>query len=480
MPLINFSGIASGIDTEGLISATEQAKRATSVDPKEEEISELEDTNASFEELNTKLSTLQNITRNFSSLEGGIVAKSGSSTDETVATATATSAATNATYSLNVSQLAKNATLSLASTLGTYTTADDAINSNINNGAAAADRTVSFSIGATDPETVDIVLTNATTLSGFVSEFNDNSTTASASVVNVGTTSSPDYRVLIVSNSTGLDDGEITITDIGNEIDENPGVGNAAFDSNTTSQALDAEFTLAGISGTITRSSNAVNDLVTGVTFELRTTGTADITVGVDKTTTIANVEDYIEAYNDIVTFIDQSNEIIREEDGEDVDNIFGPLANSRVDDNVLTALRTATSSAALDTAGLQYNIFAALGVTTEDSDGTLNFDEEEFEEALDAEPDSVNQLFKNLGDETGLTGGTIDQFIRFNGLIDTVTTSNDEQISRLNDDISRAEQLIAQNSANLRQRFARLESRIGELQSQQANLTSALGGLQA
>lgn len=480
MPLINFSGIASGIDTEGLIEATSAAKRATNVDPKEDEIAKLDDTNAAFEELNTKLSTLQSLSRGFSSINGGIVSKLGSSTDETVATATASTAATNATYTVNVTQLAKNATISLASTSGTYTTADSVINSNINNGAAEANRTVSIAIGTVDTETVDIILTDSTTLTGFVNEFNETSTKATASVINAGTTSTPDFRILIVSNSTGVDSGEITITDVGNEIDENPGVGNAAFDTNTISQALNAEFTLDGIAGTISRPSNTINDLVTGVTFELRTIGTANISIGIDKTTTISAVEEYLEVYNDIITFVKDNNEIIREEDGEDVDNIFGPLANSRVDDNILTSLRTDFSSATLTTDGLQFNIFAALGITTNNSDGTLDFDEEEFEAALDGEPDSVNQLFKNLGDSSGLTGGTIDQFIRFNGLIDSVTNSADEQITRLNDDISRAEQLIADNEANLRARFARLEARIGELQSQQNSLTGALGGLSA
>jgi flagellar hook-associated protein 2 len=473
MPLINFSGIASGIDTEGLISATSAARRATQVDPKNDEISELEDTNAAYEELNTKLSTLQSIARNFSTINGGIVAKSGRSSDETVATASASTSATNATYNIDVDVLARNATLSLAST-ATYSSADSVISATINNGAGAALRTVSFDIGTGSfLDEVDIEITNTTTLTQFVNQFNEATSKASASVVNVGTATSPNYRILIVSAKTGLDEGTITV-DVGNEID----VTNSAFNTNTLAQAVNAEFTMTGIAGTIYRQSNIVTDLVDGVTFNFNSLGITAISVGTDKTATIAAVKDYVEAFNDIVTFIAENNLITRQEDGEDVDNTFGPLSKSRVDENVLTNLRSSISASALTGDTLLYKIFASIGLTTNDKDGSIDLDEDELDTALDEEPDSVNSLFTNLGDAIGLTGGTIDQFIRFNGLIDVVTTSNDERVTRLNDDIARAEALIAQNEQNMRARFARLEAQMGKMQQQQSSLSSILAGI--
>jgi len=110
MPVINFSGLASGIDSNALIEAISEATRQARVVPHEDRIAELEDTNTSFDELKTKLETLQSLLRDFATIYGGGVIKSASSTDETVLTATAATSASNGTYSLTVNQLAKNAT----------------------------------------------------------------------------------------------------------------------------------------------------------------------------------------------------------------------------------------------------------------------------------------------------------------------------------------------------------------------------------
>ncbi|RMG44420.1 MAG: hypothetical protein D6719_01810 [Candidatus Dadabacteria bacterium] len=470
MPLINFTGLASGIDAEALISATSDAARAQRVTPLEDKISELEDTNSSLEELKTKLTSLKSLLQQFTTVNGGAVAKLGKSTDETVVTATASNAASDGSYSITVTQLAKNATISFATTATTYTSATDVIDSGINDGAPDADRTIPITIGTgAKAETVNVVLTSTTTLNDFVEAFNNSTTKATAVVSNVGTSSSPDYRVIITSNKEGTEEGQLTIGAYGPEI--------TAFDSNTTDPATDANFTLSGVSGTITRSTNTVSDLIPGVTFTLESVGgPTTITVATDVSATTSAVQDFIDAYNDIVKYLDENNQITRQEDGKNVTNIFGPLANTRVDDGVLTSLRGDMSGSTYSS-GTQIKIFADLGITTE-RDGTLKFDTDTFEQALSDEPDSVKNILQNFGDTAAVTNGTIDQYIRFNGLIEVVTKGNTQRITDLNKQISEAEKSILRNEELTRQRFARLESLIGQLQSQQQALTSALAGL--
>lgn len=478
MPLINFSGLASGIDSEALIEATIQAQEGVRITPKEDKISDLEDTNSALEELKTKLSTLQSTLKSFATINGGIVAKQAVSSNESVITGAANNSATAGTYSFTVTQLAKNATVSLASAGQTYTSQAAVINSSINPGAAAADRTVSIDVGTgANQETVDVVLTNTTTLDDFATQFNTNSNKAVATIVNVGTSSSPDYVIMITSNEQGEEDGTITISSVGTEITT---AGSGAFDDNTVSQATNAEFSVDGIGGTITRQSNTVSDLVAGVTFNLAATGTATVSIGNDNATTASSAQEFIEIYNEIVEFVKENNEITREEDGEDVENIFGALAKTRLDDNVLTSLRSDISGSSIsDGSAETVTIFAAMGITTE-RDGTLAFDAEDFETAMNNEPNAVRDLFQNFADATSLTGGTIDQYIRFNGLFDTTTNGNSEQVSNLNDQIARQRQIIEAQAAQLRARFARLEGLIGNLQNQQNSLTSILGGAAA
>ncbi|MEZ4754201.1 MAG: flagellar filament capping protein FliD [Bdellovibrionota bacterium] len=366
--------------------------------------------------------------------------------------------------------MAENAVFTLRSTAGAYTSTSAAIASGINNGDAAALRTVSIDIGDSSTETVDIVVTSTMTLSDFASTFNNTSSRATASVVNVGTSSSPDYRIMITSKKTGLDEGSIGVT-VGASVS-----GQNAFDNNSEDPALNSTFTIDGIAGTITRQSNTVGDVIPSLSFEFVSTGTATISVGNDIESTKSAVSDLIGEINEIITYVKENNSIERVEDGEEVENIFGPLASTRVDDGVLTALKSNMSGASYSL-GTLVKIFADMGVTTE-RDGTLKFDEDKFQEAMTSEPDSVNNILKSFADAAALTGGTLDTYIRFNGLLDVTINGNSSLIENLNDRIARAEAALAQKEQNMRARFARLESLIGGLQQQQSALSSALAGL--
>ncbi len=473
MATINFAGIASGIDSEALIDALSESQRNIKVKPKEDKISELGDTNSALTELKTKMTELQTLLRKYTTVGGGIVAKQAISSDESVLTAVASNSARNGAYSLTVTNLAKNATATLSSTAQTYANGSSVINSGINNGAAAASRTVSITVGTgAELETVDVLMTNTTTLDQFVTSFNNTSNRASASLINVGTSAAPDYQIMITSDNQGTSKGEVAMS-VGSEITS---AGLGAFNDNTLSQATNAEFTMDGVSGTITRSSNTVNDLIAGVTFSLTNTGTATVAISTDNASTISSAKEFVEKFNELVKYIDENNQVTREEDGEDVSNVFGALAKTRVDDNVLTSLRSVISSSSItDGSAEAITIFGAMGIKTQ-RDGTLEFDEDEFEDALNAEPESVKTLFQTFSDTAAMTGGTIDQYIRFNGLLDVTVNGNKTQISSMNEQITRAESIIAKMAESQRARFARLEGLMGTLQNQQNSLASILG----
>ena len=121
--------------------------------------------------------------------------------------------------------------------------------------------------------------------------------------------------------------------------------------------------------------------------------------------------------------------------------------------------------------------ILADMGITTE-RDGTLKFDSTKLQEAISKEPSSVGALLNSLADTTATTGGTIDQYTRFNGLLGVTIDANKTTITDLNQRIADAEKQIAQQAENMKARYARLESLMSKLQSQQSSLTSALAGL--
>ncbi len=463
MALINFSGIASGIDSSSLIKALLDKERAARISPLEKKVSSLEDTNSAFGELSDLLSKLKTSSAKFRALNGSAISKSVTSSDETVATATASGAATNGQYTLTVSTLAKNGTYSFNDRFASDTTA---IDSGIVDGDPAVDRTVTVTLGTgAEQESIGIELTSTTTAGEFVTQFNAQSTQGSASLVNVGTSASPSYAIVISSNNEGTEEGQIGVS-VGSSI-----TGAGAFTAGTLSQATDATFTVSGISGTITRSSNTVNDVISGVSLNLSEVGAATVTVGNDSSATAATLQEFVDAYNEVVNYVRENDLVTREESGSEVSNLFAPLASTSIDENILSALRSSLGSAT--TSGGAVSVLADLGITTQ-RDGTLKFDTDTFNTALADDPNGVQAITEALGEDLASVGGTIDQFIQFGGLIDQSENSNKTEITSANSRIAEIEQNLSRQEESLIRQFARLESLIGQLNSQQ----SALSGL--
>ena len=212
------------------------------------------------------------------------------------------------------------------------------------------------------------------------------------------------------------------------------------------------------------------------MTLELNSTGTSTVKISEDATSTIAKVQDFVDLYNDLVQFVESNNAVTREENGDEVSNTFAPLASTRVDDNMLNALRTELSSA-VASAGATVRIFADVGITTQ-RDGTLGLDSSKLQTAISSEVSSVSAVFQSFADAVATTGGVIDQYTRFNGLLDTTINANKTTISDLNQRIADAEASIQRQADALKQRYARLESTMGRLQNQQQSLSAALAGL--
>jgi flagellar hook-associated protein 2 len=490
MPTINFAGIASGIDSNALIDAISQSTRQARITPNETKVSELGETNSAFDELKDKLKNLQDLAFNFSTLGGGALSKLATSSDETAVTARASNAATNGSYTLSVVSKAKNHSMSFDER---YLNTTTPIQPSMVDTDPAANRTMTFTIGqGTDQKTVPVVLTSTMTVAGFVEAFNASVLTnapgyANASVINTGDSPNP-YAIMINTNNEGTAKGLIASVGLGASV--------SGFLTTGDSPATNAEFSIDGVSGTIIKSSNVITDVIAGVTFSIQDdSGSATISVSDDVTKSQATIQEFVDAYNEIVQFLAENNQIKREEDGKEVQNIFSPLSKSRTDDNFLTSFRNGMSLARnqqiTNDTDIAVNTLTDIGFQTQ-RDGTIKFVTDDltlpnFKDAMAADSSLVNSILTRFGDIVGTVagvpslqpgGGIIQQYTRANGLIDVSVNGNKQLITNLNDKITQAEAFIKQQEENLRRKFASLESLTGKLQGQQQALTSALSGL--
>ena len=456
MPVVQFTGLASGIDSASLVDALIEARETTN-QLRRAEIEFIESETDALEELNTKILALSDLVDQFSTLNGGGISKKAESTDTSVATASAGSDAINSSFDLTVNTIADNATVSIedsyASLSAFYTT--------------GGDTTLQIDVGGTPISHTVNITSSVTTLQDVINDINSSSTIGSlavASGVNVGTESSPDYRIMITSLNTGTDEGSLTVTD------------GAAGTTITTDQATNSEFTISGIAGTITRQSNTVNDVITGVTFQIQDTGSATISVSDDSDETAEKMQEILDSYNEVVDFIDENDTVERVESGQNIANVFGSLAKTSIDNDFLTSFRTSLSTATSSN-GTSVASMAELGIKT-NRDGTLEFDVDDFKEAISSDSVGAGEVIRDFADDLSGISGVLSQFTKFNGFIDIAQESNASEIELLNSEINQKDRSNQKLRETLELRFSKLESTVSKLQSQESALSGILAGL--
>lgn len=463
MPVAQFTGLASGIDSKALIDAIIEGRTLTNK-TRQKEIDFLESSNDSLEQLNTKMLALSDLVDKFRLINGGGIQKKASSSDSTVATAIAGSSSGNASYGLTVTSVADSANGALYNSTP-YSSATSVFQS----GAGSGSIQILVGTGG-DQVSIDVSVTlGTTTVQEVVDAINADSDSpgrVSASLVNLGTTSSPNYQIMISTVQQGTAKGTLAITP----------TGLADVNVSTIDQATDAQFTLAGLSGTITRTSNSVSDVAPGMTFNLYKAGSASITVADDSDSTADLMGQIVSGYNDLVKFVNENNQITRVKNQDNATNVYGSLAKTRADDDFLASFREdlagATSSNGTTVTGL-----AALGVKT-NRDGTLTFDSDAFKTALGADPVGTSEVLQSFADAAGGISGTIYKYTSFQGVIDVAVDANKSQIDNLNDAINQLNRSSAKYREALEFQFSKLESISAKLQSQQSSLSGLISSL--
>ena len=177
-PSINFSGLASGIDTSSIISqlTTVAQQPITLLQGKDDTYnSEL----SAWQQFNTNLSSLQSAAATLGQASTFNTA-SATSSDATVATVTTLPGAALGDHSLTVTQLAQ---------------AQKVVSSSVNSGSTALGKPGSFTLNG---KTVTVSASDA--LTDVAVKINAAGAGVSASVVNVGP---GDFRLTLTSNATG-------------------------------------------------------------------------------------------------------------------------------------------------------------------------------------------------------------------------------------------------------------------------------------
>ena len=391
----------SGLNVTQIVDALVDAERV----PKQKQIDEAKESAtvkiSALGSLKNELSVFQT---NAEALDGQIGLALSSSTSNVTLSRTDSSLASEFSHTINVASIAKSQVLNFNNNGSGFssTTADIGIDqltlefgswsgTSFSANSAYATTTLNLVTGATSLADVRDAINNAAIgVTASIIEVSENSYSLMVKSVE-GASQSLRVRSYLSSSETGV-------------LKYNPGnVAPLADSSTQVVAAADASFTVDGVS--VTRDSNTITDLFSGVTVELSNVSSSDLNTDqiisskYSEADAMTTLETVVSEINYLLSFLkEQSAPGANGEEG-------GPLHNDhfiRFTENKIKNL-TSTAIAGYDNANIYLSNF---GVVTE-LDGTLSIDETRFKEYFAANPQhfaAVTTSMIRTGD-AGITG---------------------------------------------------------------------------
>lgn len=442
-------GAGSGIFSADLVDQLVNAERR----PAEVRLNQQQQTTESkisaYGALRSAIEALRSPMETLSSSEG-LKAFSANSSNESVAGVSIDpNFANRGNYSLNITQLAQ--AQSLAS--GEFSDRDS---------APLGTGTLTFNVGGVS---TDITIDESNnTLEGVASAINDANAGVSAGIVDTGS----GYRLVLSSNESGISNAiQVSVSGDGDGSDtDTGGLSRFAFDGTTsnlteTVQAKDAQLEVNGIA--ITRSSNIVEGVVDGVTFDLKSTGISSVSVARDSDAVAGRVQEFVDKFNAL-------QDVIKKYSGFDsASGRGGVLSGDSTIRSIQSDLRGLLTTIPEGLEGSPVRMLGDIGIATDPSTGKLEFDQAKFKQQLDDNPGAVSALFAERDGVDGIAGRTLDRlegFLSSNGSLSNRTDGLNKTLSNIQDQRDQLELRIASYEERLINQFSAADSLIAQIQS--------------
>lgn len=450
MATITSSGAGSGLDVNSLVTQLVAAERSAQdarlvkVDTRlTTEFTALSQLKSSMSAFQTALAGLKNAST--------LIARKVTLSDDENLTATAATSAIAGSYSVEVEQLARVATLKSSVFTGGSST-------------VVGTGTLTLSLGSSS-FTVDIDSTS-NTLAGIRDAINKAPTnTGVHATLLSGTTGS---YLVVTGDKTGLAN-TVRITQNGGD----GGLSQVVYDPPNPSAltSIDAQDAIVNISGIPVHSAtNVISDAIDGVTLNLKkqAPGTVEtLTISNDDDAVKTKVNGFVTAYNALATQI----ATLRSYDA--ATQKAGPLLGDALLLNIEAQLRR-TVSGPVGGATEPYTTLASVGIAF-GTNGKLALDDTKFQAAMAANSTAVNTLFSSpKGVATQLNTFLDEQLSTAGG----IATRNAGIETRRKDLLARQDALelrMATIQARYLKQFTALDSLLSKMQSTSTYLTQQL-----
>lgn len=238
-----------------------------------------------------------------------------------------------------------------------------------------------------DGETCTVTTDEWTTLQDMVNLINNDSNNpgVSASILKHDGATGGDYHLVLTGRNSG-EDYALTVEAATTLSGFESGTGNWTV----TQTARNSQVRVDGYPSVdwIERNSNTLTDVISGMTIDLATTGTATITLNQDTSSLESNLSNMVNAYNGIVDCVEGYT-------GYDEETGTSSLMQGDTTLNsLLSQIRGVFTGTVpgFDSSRDKYTILSQIGIEI-DKDGYLSFDSSTFAEAMDEDYNAVLNL---------------------------------------------------------------------------------------
>ncbi len=432
-------GVGSGVLTYDVIDKLRAADEEAIIKPIDNSIEKLKSQEEELNTIVTKTATLKSSILELSDsvfLAKRSVDVTGSAVEASVLDGTATQE-----IDLTVNRLAKS---SIDQSKG-FASKDSVVTD--------TDTSMTISIDGTD-YTIDVAA--GTTLSQLTDLINETAgSKVTASIIDTGGTDP--FSLIIKSDETGADQS-VSYSYAGTDF----------LGMNNVQAAQDAELVFNGV--TVTRASNRIDDLVVGLTLDLKEEGASShISIKQDNEAITESVKAFVEAYND---FMDEVSAATRYDAETETSGIFQG-------EGTITGLKYGVSNivnGAVGAGGL-----ADLGITV-DRNGYMSLDETQLKSMLDTDSQKVSDIFAGTEESPGifaqLNDYLRDQTIGSDATLTQFGNLLDERMSNLEASRERKIAYLDSKYQIMAQQFAAYDAMIQQMNASYSSLQSMIDSM--
>lgn len=454
------SGIGSNIDTQAIVTSLVNAEKV----PKQTQI------NTASQKATTTLSSIGKIQAALDAFRGAIdtmvtgssfTGLTGSSSDEKVATMTASNTASNGSFRLIVSQLAQASKLSSQTFKGGTSTVVNATDkpTTLTISQSGKNYDVSIPVGATLQQVRDSINTQFGT-SGL-----------SANIQ----TDSNGSRLILTSTTMGT----------GSDLKLS---GNSGLDTGATvvDKPLDALYSIDGVASV--SKTNSIEGALSGVNiklvsvsaFKVAANNEPDdersatlITVSTNNTALKSGVKGFLDTYNALITAMNAETKVTTNADGS-------TTAAALTGDSTMRSLQSAIRNEFNTLSGTgTFKSLAQFGMITNSTTGLLSLDDKKWDAAVKTNAADINSMFSGPNGMLARMKSATDDYAKSTtGILATRSTSLSDTLKDLTKQQSTLDERMTLLTNSLSAKYNAMDTLVAQLRQQSTSVMTTLNAL--